>query len=391
MIITGNAFKAFYANKTETETETVSNAYTNPLSLPTYDGSNQAVHPSVLYFPEKWSGYEYWMAYTPYPYSNDDYENPSIAASNDGINWITPQGLANPIDKPSGDLLAARYHMSDTELVMANGTLECWYRFNKNGGTEQLLRKTSTDGINWSEREVVLDLTGSINFSLSPAVYEDGKYRLWFCGTGNHIYYTESPTGKQGTWIPEKVVPLSYRDSEYVTWHLDILKDAGKYIIIVNTMRDKQGSRYLLAGESEDGLSFSDVHLLLSPSETGWDNKELYRASLVKAGDTYRLYYSALSTDGKWNIGLAQGKSLDTLSTAFHTMKFDTAGGAEIASRLVGSNSGSAEPPKPIRIGYVFGGWYKEAACINEWNFSEDRMASDTTIYAKWNPTWGNP
>jgi uncharacterized repeat protein (TIGR02543 family) len=357
--------------------------FTNPLEIPTYDGSNQAVHPSVLYFPDKWNGYEYWMAYTPYPDSNDDYENPSIAVSNDGINWITPGGLSNPIDIPTAGQLADGYHMSDTELLMANGTMECWYRFNINGGTEQLMRKTSQDGINWSDREVVLDLTNTGNLALSPSVYEYGKYKLWYCDADSKIYYTESATAELGSWSPEIEVQLSFRDSAYIPWHLDVMADSGKYIVILNTVLDSDGHRYLLAGESDDGLSFSDLHLVLSPSATGWDNKELYRASVVKAGDVYRMYYSAMSDQGKWHIGLAHGNSLDSLSNIYYTLSFDSNEGTAVPNQQVGNNS-SALKPSPTRTGYTFAGWYKEPECINEWDFTNDRLTENTTLYAKW-------
>ena len=53
-------------------------------------------------------------------------------------------------------------------------------------------------------------------------------------------------------------------------------------------------------------------------------------------------------------------------------------------------------PYEPIREGYTFGGWYKESACTNEWNFDEDRLPEaehdedgnlqfvETKLYAKW-------
>jgi uncharacterized repeat protein (TIGR02543 family) len=53
-------------------------------------------------------------------------------------------------------------------------------------------------------------------------------------------------------------------------------------------------------------------------------------------------------------------------------------------------------PYKPMREGYTFNGWYKEAECNNEWNFDEDRLPQETydengelnfvetKLYAKW-------
>ena len=33
---------------------------------------------------------------------------------------------------------------------------------------------------------------------------------------------------------------------------------------------------------------------------------------------------------------------------------------------------------------YDFGGWYKEAACTNAWNFAAERVGGDVTLFAKW-------
>jgi hypothetical protein len=55
------------------------------------------------------------MAFTPYPNSNSALENPSILASNDGVNWEEPNGLTNPIAHPESG-----HYLSDPELVYDN-------------------------------------------------------------------------------------------------------------------------------------------------------------------------------------------------------------------------------------------------------------------------------
>lgn len=91
------------------------------LSTPTYDRSDQSVHPSVIdlkteYGVNSWGGFRYWMALTPYPNFNSAFENPSILASNDGIRWIAPPGIINPLaPKPTGHVLDS--YNSDPELV----------------------------------------------------------------------------------------------------------------------------------------------------------------------------------------------------------------------------------------------------------------------------------
>lgn len=46
-------------------------------------------------------------------------------------------------------------------------------------------------------------------------------------------------------------------------------------------------------------------------------------------------------------------------------------------------------PPEPQRDGYAFGGWFKEADCINQWFFDADTVqiseeAQEIQLYAKW-------
>ena len=41
-------------------------------------------------------------------------------------------------------------------------------------------------------------------------------------------------------------------------------------------------------------------------------------------------------------------------------------------------------PTAPTSAGYTFGGWYKETGCTNAWDFTTDKVTSDTTLYAKW-------
>lgn len=292
-----------------------------PLNITTYEGSGQTTHPSVLFFKDRFASYKYWMAHTPYPYNNDDYENPCIVASADGVNWVTPNGLSNPIDVPTPEQISTNYHMSDCELVFANGKLECWYRLNVNGGLDQILRKTSTDGITWSEREVVLDKDIVGFYCLSPSlIYEDGKYKFWYVGTNYEIYYIESITGVSGTWSSPIIVGRNYTTSPVTSdmkpWHLDVIKDFdGKYKVVFVTIQDANKQRYIYLGESSDGLVINNIHKILSPTTIGWDNFELYRPTIVAiAPKQYRMYYGGVSADNVWKIGVIEGENLELLN-----------------------------------------------------------------------------
>lgn len=52
-------------------------------------------------------------------------------------------------------------------------------------------------------------------------------------------------------------------------------------------------------------------------------------------------------------------------------------------AQTVNENGYATEPEQPIAY-WSFGGWYKEAACTNEFAFTTEKITADTTVYAKW-------
>jgi uncharacterized repeat protein (TIGR02543 family) len=59
-------------------------------------------------------------------------------------------------------------------------------------------------------------------------------------------------------------------------------------------------------------------------------------------------------------------------------------GNAEAPITTTQTNSTITEPDVPVRDGYSFDGWYKEAACTNAWDFATDIVTAPVTLYAKW-------
>ncbi len=100
-------------------------------------------------------------------------------------------------------------------------------------------------------------------------------------------------------------------------------------------------------------------------------------------------HFSSLSADytfeyayNNYDVRYSNGKQLFVVS-------FDSQGGDNIPSIVAESGSlltaPSPDPAPPAsNPGYIFGGWYKEAACINTWNFVTDTVTNNITLYAKW-------
>lgn len=67
-----------------------------------------------------------------------------------------------------------------------------------------------------------------------------------------------------------------------------------------------------------------------------------------------------------------------------YTVTFNSQGGSTVSNISSAYNSTITAPVAPTKTGYTFGGWYKEATCINAWNFTTDKVMANTTLYAKW-------
>ena len=133
-----------------------------------------------------------------------------------------------------------------------------------------------------------------------------------------------------------------------------------------------------------------------SPSEWNTYSDVSTTLSVKNINDTYKLEVWFKSNcgchgnkagdqaDSTWKI-VHQWGSL-SCPPANKTLSFNANGhGTAPASQTVTYNTAGTKPTDPSATGYTFGGWYKEAACTNAWNWST-KITSDTTLYAKWTP-----
>ena len=287
------------------------------LDLKSAYGDNQAIHPKVLNFKEKWNGYKYWMVFSPYPNVDDAKENPHIKVSNDLINWIEPEGLKNPIvGKPSNHQAGLIYN-SDPHLVYNydTDTLECYYRYVNDIKDKVILyRLTTKDGIHWSDKEEILVYKRSVKDFLSPAIiYEDGMYKMWAVDKKQVLKYRERKDGYH--YGNERVINLTYPISVLKAWHLDVIKTQKGYemIVVAFPSRKDSSTMSLYYFSSKDNINYTKGLCILKPSNVSWDNKGIYRSSLIYEDGVYYLYYTGISKDGVRGTGLSYGKDINNL------------------------------------------------------------------------------
>lgn len=57
-------------------------------------------------------------------------------------------------------------------------------------------------------------------------------------------------------------------------------------------------------------------------------------------------------------------------------------GSSQYAMQVVKDKASA--PDTPVKSGYTFGGWYKDSTLQTPWDFANDTVTADTTLYAKW-------
>lgn len=284
-------------------------------------GDNEAYHPKVLNFENKWNGYKYWMSYTPYPKGNGEFENPHVIASNNLIDWETPNGLINPLDDISQDGVIEKYD-SDAHLVYNPDfdRLECYWRYVNDIENEVIIyRRYTLDGVNFSDKEIFIQSNDrkSLDYVSPAIIYEDGKYKMWYVDK-KKVNYRETTDGIN--WSDIKTVNLIYEKSNLFTWHIDVVKTPKGYemIMVAYTDANKRKTMNLYYSYSNNEITnWSKSIKILEPTTktNNWDNSGLYRSSFIYENGKYIVFYSGISINNEHGIGIVYGENIEKLKS----------------------------------------------------------------------------
>lgn len=288
----------------------------SPQIIPTYDGADQPTHPSVVSFDQPWNGYAYWMAMTPYPYNDGSYENPSIVASNDGENWVVPNGVTNPLaGTPSTG------HNCDVDLVYVPelDELRMYYIEADDIISSRVKMMSSQDGVHWSSPQIVItDLFKKYGI-LSPSIeiLPDGTYMMWYVDAGNAGWTSQNNkvkyrTSEDGINWSSATTCEDFVQPGYQVWHLDVHYDTstGNYYAVYPAYPNGTNCDHcnLFFAVNETGTKWETFNEpILKPSaDGGWDDFCIYRSSMLLENGTIKVWYGAKKQeDSSWHTGLA--------------------------------------------------------------------------------------
>lgn len=263
------------------------------IDVPTPYNTTTGVHPSILYFPNSFKGYKFWMAFTPYPMV--ERENPCILASNDGKNFVVPSGLTNPISPTP-----ATGYNSDTDLVYANNKLYCYWRWYTDTGENNILyRMESSDGVTW-ENEIRCSIPSGLD-PLSPTiqVYTNGKWEMWV--GGEPIKKLTSTDGVNWTNMVSCTTNL---DEVGYHWHIDVWREGYTYYCLSafrqNEVRPASLMTDLYLGKSTDGVNWTfETAPVLMRGQYDAHHYRVYKSTAVRVGMEHYLYVSGLGKESE--------------------------------------------------------------------------------------------
>lgn len=276
----------------------------------------QTTHPSIVFSSTAWNGYKYWMAHTPYPASNDAHEDPNVVASNDGITWVIPTGLTNPIDDQPGGTI----YNSDVDLVLVGATMYLFWRTldtTLGSNQEKIYVSTSTNGTTWAAKTLIYQSTMTVRRLLSPSfIFENGKWVCWaidMVSEPNTLVRMETVSGSTLTpsnWTTPVVNTLDWSSPGKEPWHVEVRKVGNQYVGLMNDATigasGTNGDLYLIT--SPDGINWKGSSQTIIPRNFAGEHDQLYRATFLQETEAsvtgLRVWYSAWRTTPAvvWNI-----------------------------------------------------------------------------------------
>ncbi len=114
--------------------------------------------------------------------------------------------------------------------------------------------------------------------------------------------------------------------------------------------------------------------------------ENMYVEAVPKTGETFLNWTDAANVTVSTSAKYAYKYNTAYILTANfpYVVSFDTDGGSTVAKQSVPPGGRVSKPADPVKTGYTFGGWYKQRELTSAWNFGDDTVTANTTLYAKW-------
>lgn len=256
------------------------------------------------------------------------------------------------------------------------------------GGGEEELKATLdlTDNTNWGFP------AGSANRANDEASFTSGDYTIKVKGDG--VFNSQGDITNGYYWhTTNKYLALGKSGAQ-------ITLPTFNFAVSKITVTGKGGAsasvkQNIYVGET--AVSTETTGAATENPSTALTNEYVINESYRAVGTEYIFKVTSAHNTQVTTIGIyGSGSSISyssystTCSNPTWTVTFDNQGhGAQVAPITnVEHNTTIVAPAAPNATGWAFGGWYKEPACTNAWDFANDKVTGNITLYAKWTCGW---
>ena len=207
---------------------------------------------------------------------------------------------------------------------------------------------------------------------------------VYFESNGGNGIATE--TIKKGSTLTLTVFSNPTKEGcEFLGWYIDqelnTLWDSTQVINESFTLYAKWIEIFTVTFEANGGSSIDPITVRsgstitkpANPQKEGYDFNNWYKdEDLSILWDNNEKITQSITLYAKWDI-----KSFD--------VTFNSKGGSLVSGVSVDYNNEITKPTDPTKDGYEFGGWYSDNNLTKAWDFDQDKVKSNMTLYAKWN------
>ena len=322
------------------------------IQIKTYDGSDQVVHPDVVFWRDT-----YWLVCTPYPYSIDSYENPSIYKGDTPYSFFAPQDCINPVALPSQ--IKVGNHISDPCIYDYHDKLYVIYRDTTKDCDifyQRLYSVSSVDGSIWSDP--LLIASSNTDSLISPAIITNERelylYHIRLTTEfGGDLVFSSSMDGQ--SFNNESHINCSNIPTNMTIWHIAILtshnyskklpaNDDAYYLIGLFTLRqigDRDKFKLFWAKSSRIGGDWEIINEFFLPSYILRNDFVYYKSAVIPhSGDVIlsfhdkkiRWYFTVVKTDYLHSLNKFKSDKESSINESyrvfsnvfFSTTKFNT-------------------------------------------------------------------
>jgi hypothetical protein len=283
------------------------------LTLATYDGSGQAVHPDATATPLSWGGGAEQLFVTPYPNSAATLENPSLF-SGGLLDWRVLPGVTNPIVLPP-----EIGFLSDPDQLFNPETNELWLYYRVVTTENEIFLTRASSPSTWSAPIMVA--SGANHSIISPSVVRrgPGDWLMWAVnsgpdGCGGGATTVDLRRSRDGiNWSNALTTDLAEMNA--FAWHIDVewIPSRGEFWAVYNVkIPGSCATSALHFAQSRDGVHWVPAAgPVLQRGALPEFADIVYRGSLQydQDSDTITLWYSgARYVRGRytWSIATEQ-------------------------------------------------------------------------------------